>query len=822
MSTRLPLLPEAECRPVAPEGSGPGALMTQCGALPLRALDVQARIDGLTAHTTVTQTFVNTLEGALEATYIFPLPDRAAVTRFRLEVAGRVVEGQLQEREKAREAYDQAIREGRRAAIAEEERAGVFTIRVGNLPPGETATVRLSLTGPVPVSDGEATYRFPLVVAPRYVPGAPLPGPHVGDGTHPDTTAVPDASRITPPVLLPGYPNPVRLSLAVEVAGGGLPVRDFRSSLHAVEEGRGEGGAMLVAVRPEERVNRDFVLRWRVDGEQVGSSLALQADGDGEEGTFVLTLVPPAGTRTAGRPRDLVFVLDRSGSMGGWKMTAARRALGRMIETLTDRDRFSVLAFDNTVETPPVAGAALAAATYEARTAVLRWLEKIDARGGTEMAQPLDAAVSLLASRDAARDRVLVLVTDGQVGNEDQILRVLAQRLHGLRVFALGIDQAVNDAFLRRLATAGGGYAEVVESEGRLDEVMDRVHRRIGTPVLTGLKLEPAGLAYDPATVVPGRLPDLFAGTPLVVCGRYRGRGAGGLAVQGRDEAGQPWSATVAGYAASNPALTQAWARGQVRELEDRYAAGTEDRAALEPRIVGTSLRFGVLSRFTAFVAVDVQEVVNPGGQVQRIVQPVEFPAGWEERGLRDRMVFSAPQALFASPPCWDSSTLGAQPSGVCESYLYDFEMDEMAGPPAAPAPRTPPPPAPPRAKRRSWFGRKEAGKDKAAALDLTAYRQRTRELLDRLQAKAGDPVEERRRELGVLAVALETLVDDLRSVGAGGADLAALEKLLTALRSLPAAAAEGPVASVWQQACDVLRAFVGEPAAPRRKGFWK
>src|SRR5438270_341094 len=184
-------------------------------------------IDGQLARIDVAQTFVNTHAEPLEATYIFPLPDRAAVTRFRLEVAGRVVEGVLKERGAARREYTEAIEAGHRAAITEEERPGVFTMRVGNLPPGEAATVRLTLVGPLPYADGEATFRFPLVVAPRYIPGTPLPGPSVGDGTVPDTDAVPDASRITPPVLLPGYPNPVRLSLVVDVSATGLPLGDF-------------------------------------------------------------------------------------------------------------------------------------------------------------------------------------------------------------------------------------------------------------------------------------------------------------------------------------------------------------------------------------------------------------------------------------------------------------------------------------------------------------------------------------------------------------------------------------------------------------------
>src|SRR6516225_7489830 len=236
MHRSLPALREDEVRHCQTENddeAGFGALTTERGCLPLKALDVQARIDGLLAEMQLTQTFVNTHDIALEATYIFPLPDRAAVTRFRLEVAGRIVEGELKERGAARQEYEQAIQKGHRAAITEEERPGVFTMRVGNLPPGEKATVRLTLTGPLPYSDGEATFRFPLVLAPRYIPGAPLPGGPVGDGVAPDTDAVPDASRISPPVLLRGFPNPVRLTLSADIDPAGLPLAGIRCSLHA-------------------------------------------------------------------------------------------------------------------------------------------------------------------------------------------------------------------------------------------------------------------------------------------------------------------------------------------------------------------------------------------------------------------------------------------------------------------------------------------------------------------------------------------------------------------------------------------------------------
>src|SRR5215472_8553258 len=186
--------------------SGLGTLVTERGNLPLYAIDAAVALTGLTATTELTQGFRNPFDVPLEATYIFPLPDRAAVTALRMTADDRVVDAQLKERGQARAEYDQAIAEGQRASIAEEERPDVFTMRVGNILPGERVTVSLSLAGPLSYEDGEATFRLPLVVAPRYIPGDPLGGPDVGAGHHPDTNAVPDASRITPPVLLPGFP----------------------------------------------------------------------------------------------------------------------------------------------------------------------------------------------------------------------------------------------------------------------------------------------------------------------------------------------------------------------------------------------------------------------------------------------------------------------------------------------------------------------------------------------------------------------------------------------------------------------------------------
>jgi Ca-activated chloride channel homolog len=641
-----PAAPATEPEPDA----GLGTLATSKGNLPLETLEVRAVIAGTTASIELAQGFRNPFDVPLEATYIFPMPDRAAVTAMQMEAAGHIVEAVLAERGQARADYDTAVAQGRRAAIAEEDRPDVFTMRVGNIVPGEQVTVRLRLAQPLPFEDGEITFRFPLVVALRYIPGDPLGGAPTGSGVAADTGAVPDASRISPPVLLPGFPNPVQFALSVEIDPAGLTLAGIRCSLPAAVEEAGPDGRTIVALQPGERLDRDFILRMAVAGRnQAAASLVLTRDAgqDLTEGTFLLTLLPP-DEQGPPRPRDVALVLDRSGSMTGWKMVAARRAAARIVDTLTAADRFAVFCFDNEVERPPGLPDGLAQATDRNRFRAVEHLSRAFARGGTEMLGPLERAVQLLAgatelettSAKAAGptagrscDRVLVLITDGQVGNEDQILRRLGCRLAGIRVHAVGIDQAVNAGFLGRLASIGGGRCELVESEDRLDAAAARIHQRIGAPLATGLTLRADGLQIMPDTVAPSRLPDLFPGVPLTVAGRWRGQPGGTMTVGGTTSDGQPFEAKAIAVTSGSPAGRALWARAHLRDLEDRYASlavgSPAELGRLEQQITSVSLRHRVLCRFTAFVATDAR-VVTDGGPPHRVTQPVEFPAGWD------------------------------------------------------------------------------------------------------------------------------------------------------------------------------------------------
>jgi Ca-activated chloride channel family protein len=756
MSAPITIMTDAEhaSLPASGDDDGLGALRTERGNLPLGRIDIRADITGLNSEVQLIQDFVNVFEEPLEATYVFPLPDRGAVTAMKMTADGREVTAELQDRFEARQAYAEAIASGRRASIAEEERPDVFTMRVGNILPGERVSVAITVVCPLAYEDGEATFRFPLVVAPRYIPGTPLPGPSVGDGYIADTDAVPDASRITPTVLLPGFPNPVALTIDVGIDPAGLTLSQVRSSLHVVNTVDGR-----VRVQPGERANRDFVLRLRYGADHFTNSLNLVPDADGDEGTYLLTVLPPVSSAPP-RPRDVVLLLDRSGSMNGWKMVAARRAAARIIDTLTTADRFAVLTFDDRIDRPRGIPDGLAAATGLLRYRAVQYLNWVDARGGTELLSPMRQALDLLDDVHDGRDAFVVLVTDGQVGNEDQILGELADAVDDVRIHTVGIDRAVNAGFLGRLAGISGGRCELVESTDRFVEAMDNIHRRIGAPLAYGLSLTADGLEILAGTTTPARLPDLFPGVPLVVAGRYRSQASGTLVLHGTTRDGRQWSATVRGERTESPAVTAQWARAYLRDLEDRYSSGMAGRT-LESILVQTSLRFGVLCRFTAYVAIDSRTVAESGAP-HRIMQPVELPSGW------------------------DDEMLGCAPLFPLRSATAPMGMGSAATPMAA----------------------MSGGGDRLSLVDA---RGQVRQEVRRMKKARSLQEYERREWLADLATRLTALIRRLEQY-LRPSDFEALQDVVDAVN------AGGDVDRTWDKAFKLLEAFAKSP----KQRFWR
>ncbi len=587
--------------------------------LPLAGVRISARVADRVAEVSMTQTFHNPFAEPLEAVYIFPLAGGSAVSAFEMKVGDRTIKGVCKERGQARQDYQEAIRQGRRAALLEQERDDAFTCQVGNLPSGEEVTVRIVTSERLPFfEDGATELRLPLVVAPRYIPGRPAPRDPVGDGVEWDTYEVPDASRITPPRLAPGFDPKVALSIEVEIEGGALA--DLACSQHALRLSGGPstslGASKIALARQDELQDRDFVLRWRLAQEKLATTLLAHRDG-----TAMLSILPPKRDGFLGLARDVVFVLDRSGSMEGQKMASAARACSILLSTLGPRDRYAIAAFDNSTEW--FNGRKFAAADEAGLAAGDRFLRTIDARGGTDLDPALAETLDLIDRRAEREGRVpvVVVITDGQVGNEAAVFKRLQKDGGDVRVFTVGIDTAVNEAFLKRLASLGGGTSTCVVPGEALEGALQSVGREIGSPLVVDLKIEGA------QDVAPARLPDLFAGRAATVFFRPKGNE---VTVRGRFADGKPFEESVAVKEIDLPAIAHLWARTRVADLEDRYRIEPQHQEAIAKEIVDLSVRHTVLTRFTAFVVVDEKEIVKAGGDPRKVVQPVHTPAQWE------------------------------------------------------------------------------------------------------------------------------------------------------------------------------------------------
>jgi Ca-activated chloride channel homolog len=595
----------------AEDRAGFGAMATKHGNLPLKQLAYHSSVVALAVRTKILQTYYNPFDQPIEATYIFPIEGQTAVVACEMRVGDRIIRAQLKERGQARADYDRAIRSGHRAALLEENRPETFSMRVGNIPPGEAIQVCIETVTQLAIFHGEWTLRLPLVVAPRYTSGLPLPRNSVGSGTSPDTAQVPDASTITPPTWLPGFASPVDLRLRVDVqlgerSGSQNWGENLKSSLHSVVLDATPSGCRI-DILPGERVDRDFILRGRVDDASIRTTLSAETHPSLEQNgvahnrlTFAINIVPPRVSSPM--PRDVVFLLDRSGSMGGWKMNAARRGISRLVDSLLPADRFQVIAFDDHLETFSTNGKSATTrwqiATDAKRYEATRWLSKIDCRGGTEMGlaikRGLEAYAGDDATRIAGRSLAIVLVTDGQITGEDSVLRLLGSIPEHLRprLYCLGIDRAVNASVLQRLAAFTGGSFELVESEKRLDEVLKRFAQFIGSPAITKLKIESP--VSSTLQLAPSKLDTLYSGRSFTIYGQTDVADALSLTISGTLPNGQAWSEQVFAKVIEHPqsVLLPLWGKSRVRELEDEMvASGTRD-PELRSEIIGCSLAY--------------------------------------------------------------------------------------------------------------------------------------------------------------------------------------------------------------------------------------
>jgi Ca-activated chloride channel family protein len=633
---------------VTPAEMRSGALLLRANGdrqveAPLLATDVNVEVSGPTARARVTQLFHNPTAGWVEAVYVYPLPDGGAVDTLKMVVGERIIVGDVMERKTAKAIYEQAKAAGQKATLMEQERPNIFTNSVANIGPGESVLVQIEYQEPVHQSGNEFSLRIPLVVAPRYNPAPVVQtvdfhdraqgGGNGGDNgsrsgwgqvASPADDPVPDRDRIEPPVLDPRlHPaiNPVAITVRLNA---GFPLGEVKSPHHPVTIETPANDIRVVRLADKVvPADRDFELTWTPAAAAAPSVGLFREHIDNAD--YVLAFVTPPALADAvqqPRPRETVFVIDNSGSMGGTSITQAKASLLYALGRLKPADRFNVIRFDHTMDVLfPDTVPADAAHLDRAKA----FVSALEAQGGTEMVPAMQAA--LTDRRDGDQDflRQVVFLTDGEIGNEQQLFDTIAAMRGRSRVYMVGIGSAPNSFLMTHAAEIGRGTYTHIGSVDQVDTRMHELIDKLENPIVTGL----TATYSDRADTTPAVLPDLYRGEPVVIAAKV-GSLAGTLTLTGRI-GDRPWTVKLPlANAAEGQGISKLWAR---RKIADAELARTLHQASPEEtdkRILALALEHHLVSRLTSLVAVDTTPSRPPGARLARTELPLNLPAGWD------------------------------------------------------------------------------------------------------------------------------------------------------------------------------------------------
>lgn len=619
----------------------------ELGFAPSLRTDIAVQVTGLVVRVKVQQRFHNPHAVWVEGVYGFPLPENAAVDRMRMVVAERLIEGEIRERSKARRQYEKAQASGQHASLLEQQRANLFTTSVANIPPGESLQIEIVYQQVLHWRDRGFELRVPTVIGPRYIPGAGLGEETArfdGQGWAKATDEVADAGRITPPVVVDRSGSLNRLGIGVDIDSG-IELATLESPHHDIEVENPSLGRYRVALSDGTvPANRDFVLRWRPRAGREPTGALFHEAWQARDYGLLMLMPPDQGVPQVHTARELILVVDTSGSMHGPSLEQARAALLEAIDRLAPEDHFNLIQFNSAVESLfDLARPATAASRALAR----RYIEGMNADGGTEMRPAMLRALDEPGAE--GRLRQVVFLTDGAVGNEQALFRLIGERLGHNRLFTVGIGSAPNTLFMRRAAEHGRGSFTYIGDTAEVAHEIAALFRQLGNPVLTDVEIEWLD-GGRPVSVeqAPGAIPDLYAGEPVSLAFSAEAR-PDQARITGR-LGGRPWQHRVrmdgGGPGGGIHAL---WARRNIRDWMARKTAG-EDPARVRSEVLALALEHRLVSAYTSLVAVDKTPARDPESTaMHRGNVPSLLPAGWSARKVFGKLPSTAtPSGMFA------------------------------------------------------------------------------------------------------------------------------------------------------------------------------
>ena len=607
-----PKTASADAPTASADGPTPGQM--QSGSLLLRMehgyssatllnTEVSMKISGLVARVTVKQQFRNNSPNWVEGIYVFPLPDRAAVDRMRLHIGERFIEGEIQEKDHAKKTYENAKQAGKKASLVEQQRANLFTTSVANVAPGELVVIEIEYLEDIRFDDGSFSIRFPMTLTPRYISGD-----------------VADASRITPPQVRSSTGQRISLSASVHT---GVPLEIIASRYHPVSVAEENDRYTVTLSGDDIAMDHDFELVWRPVRSVAPRAMVFKERVAGKS-YYLLMVLPPDQEQVlrASMAREIIFIVDTSGSMHGVSIAQAKRALQLALEGLNANDLFNVIEFNST--TNALYPYSMPASTSNVREAA-DFVRRLKANGGTEMRPALALALGSRPSQSHLRQ--IVFITDGSVGYEDELFSMIEQRLGDARLFTVGIGSAPNSWFMRKAAEAGRGSYTFISALHEVSEKMGRLFRKLEHPQVTNIEVRwPSGVVVDS---FPSTIPDLYLGEPVSVRVRASGdfRPGAVVHISGNSISGA-WSTQIpVDSVMASEGIAALWARARIGELMD-VERRHDDADGSRSAIIATALEHHLVSKYTSMVAVDKTPVRASGDPLQSEQIPNLMPYG--------------------------------------------------------------------------------------------------------------------------------------------------------------------------------------------------